>query len=133
MLPFRFFRNGPGDVDMRLRSADFTRTLFVVLATSIAASGAAIAQAPAQQGTVPAVGAQNTANPMKAPYPPFRMIGNIYYVGSAGLACYLIKTSEGEILLDTGYPDMASQIEGNVQQLGFKLSDVKILISSHAH
>jgi len=118
---------------MRLRSADFTRTLFVVLATSIAASGAAIAQAPAPQGTAPAVGAQNTANPMKAPYPPFRMIGNIYYVGSAGLACYLIKTSEGEILLDTGYPDMASQIEGNVQQLGFKLSDVKILISSHAH
>jgi metallo-beta-lactamase class B len=70
---------------------------------------------------------------MKAPFPPFHIIGNIYYVGSTGLSCYIIKTNKGEILLDTGYPDMASQIEGNIQTLGFKLSDVKILINSHAH
>ena len=70
---------------------------------------------------------------MKAAFAPFHIIGNIYYVGSAGLACYIIKTSKGEILLDSGYPDMASQIEGNIVALGFKLSDVKILINSHAH
>ena len=70
---------------------------------------------------------------MKAPFAPFHIIGNIYYVGSAGLACYVITTPAGDILLDTGYPDMASQIEGNIQKLGFKLSDIKILINSHAH
>ena len=70
---------------------------------------------------------------MKAPYAPFHIIGNVYYVGSAGLACYILKTAKGEILLDSGYPDMASQIEDNIKQLGFQLSDVKILINSHAH
>jgi len=70
---------------------------------------------------------------MKEPFPPFHIIGNIFYVGSAGLACYVIATPAGDILLDTGYPDMASQIEGSIQLLGFKLSDIKILINSHAH
>lgn len=70
---------------------------------------------------------------MKAPYAPFHIIGDVYYVGSAGLACYILKTAKGEILLDSGYPDMAAQIEDNIKQLGFQLSDVKILINSHAH
>jgi len=70
---------------------------------------------------------------MKAPFAPFHVIGNIYYVGSTGLACYLITTPAGNILLDTGYPDTAPQIEGNIKALGFKLEDTKILINSHAH
>lgn len=70
---------------------------------------------------------------MKAPFAPYHVIGNIYYVGSTGLACYIIKSNKGLILLDTGYPDMADQVEGNIEKLGFKLSDVKILINSHAH
>jgi metallo-beta-lactamase class B len=107
--------------------------LIILLVTSTLVAGAAVAQTSGQQAATPAASAQNAPNPMKAPYAPFHIIGNIYYIGSAGLACYLIKTAEGEILLDSGYPDMASQIEGNVQQLGFKLSDVKILINSHAH
>jgi metallo-beta-lactamase class B len=86
------------------------------------------AQAPAATGA-PAPGANN----MKMPFPPFHILGNIYYIGSAGLACYLITTPAGNILLDTGYPDMASQIEGNIQALGFKLTDTKILLNSHAH
>jgi metallo-beta-lactamase class B len=118
---------------MKSANFSFVRALPVILVISIVTAGAAIAQAPAQPNATPAAGTQNAPNSMKAPYPPFHIIGNIYYIGSAGLACYLIKTSEGEILLDSGYPDMASQIEGNVQQLGFKLSDVKILINSHAH
>lgn len=124
---------------MKSRNAILIRTaaflfLFAIL---LAAPGAAPAQAPPTQGGAPAGapggGAANAANPMKAPFPPFRMIGNIYYVGSAGLACYIIKTDKGLILLDSGYPDMASQIEGNIQALGFQLSDVKLLINSHAH
>jgi len=70
---------------------------------------------------------------MKAPFVPFHIIGNIYYVGSTGIACYVITTPAGDVLLDTGYADMAPQIEQNIKTLGFKLSDIKILINSHAH
>lgn len=87
--------------------------------------------AGAQAGPPPNM-AQMMAS-MKEPFAPFHIIGNIYYVGSKGLACYIIATKDGEILLDTGYPDMAPQIEGNIQKLGYNLSDVKILINSHAH
>lgn len=116
---------------MTLLKTSFVRALILVLTISMATAGTA--KARAQQGVAPAAGGQNAPNPNKAAYAPFHIIGNIYYVGSVGVACYIIKTSQGEILLDTGFPDMASQIEGNVQQLGFKLSDVKILINSHAH
>jgi len=98
----------------------------------------ALAQAPPPgqappAGGPPGGGAAGAANAMKAPFTPFHIIGNIYYIGSKGLACYLITTPAGNILLDTGYPDMASQIEGNIKTLGFKLEDIKILINSHAH
>jgi len=89
-------------------------------------------QAPPAGGP-PGGGAAAAVAAMKAPFAPFQIIGNIYYVGSAGLACYLITTPAGNILLDTGYPDMAPMIEGNIQTLGFKLGDTKILINSHAH
>ncbi len=111
-----------------------TRSVFLVFAILIAIPGALRAQTtPPPSGPPAGAPPGGAANAMKAPFPPFHMIGNIYYVGSAGLACYIIKTSKGEILLDSGYPDMASQIEGNIQALGFQLSDVKILINSHAH
>jgi metallo-beta-lactamase class B len=116
---------------MRSRNA-FWLCLVFFLAAVWLAPGALFAQAPPPAGT--SAGAPGGgANAMKAPFPPFRMIGNIYYIGSAGLACYIIKTTEGLILLDSGYPDMASQIEGNIKTLGFQLSDVKVLINSHAH
>ena len=117
---------------MNSRENNRIRAVLVLLAILIAVPRVALAQAPPQRGPggVPPGGG---ANAMKAPFPPFRIIGNIYYVGSAGLACYIIKTSQGLILLDSGYPDMALQIEGNIKQLGFQLSDVKLLINSHAH
>ena len=91
------------------------------------------AAAPAQQGGTPADRAAAAAAAMKAPFVPFHIIGNIYYVGSTGIACYVITTPAGDVLLDTGYADMAPQIEQNIKTLGFKLSDIKILINSHAH
>ena len=110
---------------------------WVLMLVAVVATGDARAQAPPTQGGGPGGpppgGAANVANAMKAPFPPFHVIGNIYYVGSSGLACYIIKTSKGLILLDSGYPDMAAQIEGNIKDLGFKVSDVKLLINSHAH
>jgi metallo-beta-lactamase class B len=112
---------------MTLRRLAAIRSAFVVLASLMVICGMAFAQGG------PPAGAAGGANPMKAPFAPFHIIGNIYYVGSTGLACYLITTPQGNILLDTGYPDMASQIEGNIKALGFKLEDTKILINSHAH
>ncbi len=67
------------------------------------------------------------------PFTPFRVIGNVYYVGSAGLSAWLIKTPKGLILLDVGVPENAALVEGNIQALGFHLRDIRILLNSHAH
>jgi metallo-beta-lactamase class B len=67
------------------------------------------------------------------PQKPFHIIGNIYYVGMAGVSAFLIVTPKGDILTDGGLPESAPFIEKNIQALGFKLSDVKILLNSHAH
>lgn len=67
------------------------------------------------------------------PQKPFHVIGNIYYVGMAGVSAFLIVTPKGNILTDGGLPESAPFIEMNIQALGFKLSDVKYLLNSHAH
>jgi metallo-beta-lactamase class B len=67
------------------------------------------------------------------PQAPFHVIGNIYYVGMAGVSVFLIVTPKGDILTDGGLPESAPFIEKNIQALGFKLSDIKILFNSHAH
>ncbi len=67
------------------------------------------------------------------PYQPFRIVGNLYYVGTYDLACYLITTSEGNILINTGLASSAKQIKHNIKTLGFKLSDTKILLNTQAH
>lgn len=67
------------------------------------------------------------------PQKPFHIIGNIYYVGMAGIAVFLIKTPAGLIVTDGALPESAPAIEQHIRELGFKLSDVKILLNSHAH
>ena len=67
------------------------------------------------------------------PYQPFRIVGNLYYVGTYDLACYLITTSQGNILVNTGLAASASQIKDNIETLGFKFSDTKILLNTQAH
>ena len=69
----------------------------------------------------------------RAPVPPRHLVGNIYYVGAIGVSSYLITTSEGHILLDTGFDDTVPIIQQSIEQLGFRLADVKIMLSSHAH
>ena len=64
---------------------------------------------------------------------PFRIAGNLYYVGAVEITSYLITTPEGHFLLDGGFVETASEIERNIAQLGFKLTDVKFLLNSHAH
>jgi len=67
------------------------------------------------------------------PFPPFRIIGNIYWVGSYDLSTYLVTTPAGNILINTGIGDTANQIKASVEQLGFKLADTKILTATHGH
>src|SRR6185369_16556717 len=66
-------------------------------------------------------------------FKPFRIIGNIHYVGTNDLACYLFTSPSGHILLDTGFEESGPIIRANIQSLGFKLQDIKIILSSHAH
>jgi metallo-beta-lactamase class B len=68
-----------------------------------------------------------------APFTPFQLIGNIYYVGTDGIAVYIIKTSQGLILMDTAIPASTGMIKDNIAKAGFKVSDIKIILNSHAH
>jgi len=72
-------------------------------------------------------------NGWNAPVKPFRIIGNIYYVGVAGVSSFLITTPQGHILIDTGFEMTVPRITNSLAELGFRLRDVKILLSSHAH
>src|SRR5258708_22555504 len=67
------------------------------------------------------------------PFPPDRIIGNIYYVGTNTLSSFLIATPQGHVLIDSTYERSVPAIEKSVTALGFKFSDVKILLGNHAH
>lgn len=67
------------------------------------------------------------------PYQPFRIAGNLYYVGTYDLACYLITTAQGNILINTGLAASEKQIKNNINTLGFKFADIKILLNTQAH
>jgi metallo-beta-lactamase class B len=67
------------------------------------------------------------------PFPPFRIAGNLYYVGSKGLANYLITTPQGHILINSDLEASVPLIRASVEKLGFKFSDIRILLLSHAH
>jgi metallo-beta-lactamase class B len=75
----------------------------------------------------------NTDPDWSKPYPSFRIAGNLYYVGTYDLACYLIVTPKGNILINTGLADSAPIIKASVEALGFKLTDTKILLTTQAH
>jgi metallo-beta-lactamase class B len=80
-------------------------------------------------------------NPLRAqsnpdwtePFPPFRIAGNLYYVGSKDLAIYLVTTPRGHILINSGLVSSVPLIRTSVEKLGFKVNDIKILLISHAH
>jgi metallo-beta-lactamase class B len=67
------------------------------------------------------------------PFPPFKIAGNLYYVGSKGLANYLIATPQGHILVNSDLEANVPLIKDSIEKLGFRFSDVKILLISHAH
>ncbi len=67
------------------------------------------------------------------PTGPFQIFGNTYYVGTKGLASILITSSEGHVLIDGGLPNSAPLIRENIQTLGFNVTDLKLILNSHAH
>jgi metallo-beta-lactamase class B len=67
------------------------------------------------------------------PFPAHRIVGNAYYVGSDALAIYLLTTPEGHILINSGFEETVPMIQASVESLGFEMTDVKILLESHAH
>ncbi|MET0634672.1 MAG: subclass B3 metallo-beta-lactamase [Chitinophagaceae bacterium] len=83
--------------------------------------------------------AQTVNEPSKRPeewsrnYAPFRIAGNLYYVGTYDLASYLITTPRGNILINTGLASSGPQIRSNIEALGFKFSDTRILLTTQAH
>jgi metallo-beta-lactamase class B len=99
---------------MRHRILRFSSLLVFVLATA----GSLFAQ----------------ANPdWTEPFPPFRIAGNLYYVGSKGLASYLIATPNGNILINSDLEANVPMISASIEKLGFHFADTKILLISHAH
>ena len=67
------------------------------------------------------------------PAEPFKIIDNVYYVGTDGLASYLITSPQGLILVDTVMPESTSLIKASIEKLGFKVADIKYLLNTHAH
>ena len=68
-----------------------------------------------------------------APFPAHHVIGNLYFVGSKGLGIYLVTTPQGHILINAGLEESVPMIQQSVEKLGFRFSDIKILLISHAH
>lgn len=83
-------------------------------------------------GSILLTSLSTSAAPLKLPddwtqnTQPFQITENIYYVGTHGLAAYLLASGHQALLIDTGLPENTEKIEQNIKQLGFKLSDVKI-------
>src|SRR5476649_1169787 len=69
----------------------------------------------------------------RQPFDAVRIVGNIYYVGTRGLSSFLIVTPAGGIILDSGEAETVPFIRASVEKLGFRLSDIKILLTGHAH
>jgi metallo-beta-lactamase class B len=105
-------------------------TALIGLLVIAAVGGVAAQQGPAQFSEA---WYQQFRGPYSAPAEPFKIVGNIHYVGGANIASYLIATPEGHILIDTGMKEMHEVIKNNVAKLGFRTADIKIMLSSHAH
>ena len=110
-------------------------SLRYIAACAALLTGASVAQtAPSTLPPAPSsVWIKRLFDGWRAPVPPQHLVGNIYYVGAIGVSSYLITTAEGHILLDTGFDDTVPIIQHSVEQLGFRVADIKIILSSHAH
>src|SRR5262245_8752294 len=68
-----------------------------------------------------------------AAFPPHKIAGNVYYVGTESLSTFLVTTPAGHILINSNYERNVPVIQASVEKLGFRFADVKIVLGSHAH
>jgi len=104
--------------------------------TLLLASGAALLMAQAvKEWTLQELFLRNVGSKedQDTAFPPHKIIGNVYYVGTRSLGTFLITTPQGHILINSDYERTVPVIRASVEKLGFKFSDVKILLGSHAH
>ena len=78
-------------------------------------------------------GAHAADDDWNKPVEPFQIYGNSYYVGVSSLSSVLVTSPQGHILLDGGYPDSPQRIADSVRKLGFRMQDIKLILSSHDH
>src|SRR2546423_14583466 len=102
------------------------KNLAIALVALLSLAGAAQAQTPKDMPAALLV-------KWNKPTEPFKIIDNVYYVGTDGLASYLITSPQGHILVDTVMPEATSQIKASIEKLGFKITDIKYLLNTHAH
>lgn len=107
----------------------------LVSAAVVLSSVAVVAQSGAKVWTQEELFRRNVGTPedQNAQFPPHKIIGNIYYVGTKSLASFLITTPQGNILINTSYERTVPVIKDSVEKLGFKFTDTKIILGSHAH
>ena len=101
----------------------------IYVTAALVLSGFAANVAMAQQR----VNVPITNKEWEQPFPGFKIVGNTYYVGTYDLGCYLIDTAAGLILVNSGAPGSYPLIKANIEALGFKTSDIKIITATHGH
>jgi metallo-beta-lactamase class B len=106
----------------------------VIASGALASIGEAMAQASIMDRQV-AMFRRNvgSAEEQRAQFPPHRIAGNIYYVGSQSLASFLIETPDGHVLINTNWEDGVANLRASVEDLGFDFEDIEIILGSHAH
>jgi metallo-beta-lactamase class B len=119
---------------VNLKSAELALRALPSLCAAILSAALLWAQ-PAHQWTPEDLFKRNigTKEQQDTAFPPHRMIGNLYYVGTEALGSFLIVTPAGDILVNSDYERTVPVIKSSVEKLGFKFTDIKILLGSHAH
>src|SRR6478752_3480980 len=136
-------RRGESVITVRAARVPFIVTAMVAIGTVLGQSAQAQGQAPdhpsvtvrGQTYTPRSILARNMGSDedQTTAFPPHKIIGNIYYVGTRTLTTYLVATPQGNILINSTYERNVPVIQKSVEQLGFKFSDIKILLGNHAH
>src|SRR4026208_2531955 len=108
------------------------RTFLIVLIACSASASTMAADSPLVPGFTN-VALNKMFQSWNQPFKPLRIIGNVYYVGASGVSSYLITSSEGHVLIDTGFEQTVPLIRDSVKQLGFRMEDIKLILASHAH
>jgi metallo-beta-lactamase class B len=117
-----------------VRGVILSAAIVIILGFAGNAFAQATAAVASPKAAAPATAVAAPSSPdWTEPFPPFRIVGNLYYVGSKGLANYLIVTPQGNILINSDTDANVPMIKASVEKLGFKFSDTKILLISRAH